>query len=378
MSPTSGKRSSPSVVFAGGGTGGHLFAGLAIAEHVARREPDARLLFVGAGKPWEARAVRGAGHCYQSLTCCPWPSRPSGLGRFLLANGRGFLAARRVLERACASVVVGLGGHASAPAARAAVHLGVPLLLIEPNALPGRVTRWLCRRSAAVCVASVPASKHLGGANVVITGAPVRETFRAMPAPSPEPRRAPTLFITGGSLGASALNDAVPDALRSMLPLLRSWQIVHQTGAAGEQTTRRRYAGLGISATVATFFDPPMALGENDLAICRAGALTLAELAVTGTPAIVVPYPRASDDHQRRNASVYAAAGACICLEQTTLAETLPAAVRQLLCDAARRKAMSQRMHALARPGAAADIAEMVCHAAAAQHASPRYKTSRK
>lgn len=365
MRSTVGKRSPLSIVFAGGGTAGHLFAGLAIAEHIARLEPEARLLFFGADRPWEGRAVRGAGHEYQTLTCCPWPGRPSGLGRFLLANGRGFLAARRVLERVRASAVVGLGGYASAPAARAAVHLGVPLLLVETNAMPGRVTRWLGRRSAAVCLAFEAARKRLGDANVIITGTPVRKTFMAKPTSLAEPGRGPTLFIMGGSQGAAAINEAVPDALRVVLPWLRSWRVVHQTGLAGEHATRRRYAELGISATVAAFFDLPVVLGENDLAICRAGALTLAELAVTGTPAIVVPYPRASDDHQRHNAFVYAAAGACLCLDQTTLAESLPAALQQLLADAARRQAMSERMVALACPGAAAGIAELICHAAA-------------
>lgn len=365
MTPSFGKRRPLSIVCAGGGTGGHLFAGLAIAQQIQRLEPAARVTFLGAGKPWEAQAVRGAGHAYVPLTCCPWPGRSSGLGRFLLANGSGFLAARRVLDRARASVVVGLGGYASAPAARAAVHLGVPLLLIEPNAMPGRVTRWLGRRSAAVCVAFESARKHLAGANVITTGAPVRETFLAPLTPSSDHRRAPTLYITGGSLGAAALNESVPEALRGMLPQIRSWRIVHQTGPAGEQSTLQRYAELGIAATVAALFDPPVKLAENDLVICRAGGLTLAELAITGTPAIVVPYPRASDDHQRRNAAEFSTAGACLCLEQTALAETLPAALQEIATDSDRRQTMSRRMRALAHPGAAADVAALVCRAAA-------------
>lgn len=352
-----------SIILAGGGTGGHLFAGLAVAEQIQRLEPDARLTFLGTGKPWEATLVRRAGYAYAALPCCPWSGHSSNLGRFLWNNGRGFFAARGLLRRLRASVVVGLGGYASAPAARAAVHLGLPLVLIEPNAMPGRVTRWLAGQATAICVAFESAHHRLGGDRVVNTGAPARERFSSQSASLSGCHRAATLYITGGSLGAAALNQAVPHALRRVLPLLRRWRIVHQTGTADEQATRRRYAEAGISATVAAFVDPPPALAENDLAICRAGGLTLAELAATGTPAIIVPYPHACDDHQRHNAAAYIAAGACRGLEQTTLADTLPAALRGILSDADRRAAMSAAMRTLARPRAAADIAELVCRA---------------
>jgi UDP-N-acetylglucosamine--N-acetylmuramyl-(pentapeptide) pyrophosphoryl-undecaprenol N-acetylglucosamine transferase len=354
-----------SLVFAGGGTAGHLFAGLAVAEEIRWREPSTRVAFVGTGQPWESRQVRRAGYAYHALRCRPWPGASWRLGHFLLDSGSGFLAARHLLRQQQVSAVVGLGGYASAPAARAALHLGLPLMLIEPNAVPGRVTRWLARRSAAVCAAFESARNDLPGANVVSTGAPVRGAFSKVAATA---RRAPRLYITGGSLGSAALNESVPEALARVRPLMSQWEIVHQTGAAGERATRRRYAELGVAATVAAFFDPPIQLGENDLAICRAGGLTLAELSLTGTPAIVVPYPHASDDHQRRNALALATAGACRYLEQTTpstvFAGRLSAGIQVILADADARRAMSAAMRGLARPHAAAEIAELVCRMA--------------
>jgi UDP-N-acetylglucosamine--N-acetylmuramyl-(pentapeptide) pyrophosphoryl-undecaprenol N-acetylglucosamine transferase len=349
----------PTIVFAGGGTGGHLFAGLAAAEAFRGLETEARILFAGRGLPWERREVAAAGYEYASVPCCPWSASASTgrtwrVGRFLAMNSAGFLSGRRLLRRRGASVVVALGGYSSAPVGRAAVSLGVPLILLEQNATPGRVTRWLSRKAGCVCTAFEP-PPALATAKVQYTGNPVRREFHMQ-----NPNREKLLVITGGSLGAGPLNVAVPGALAKVKPLVADWRIVHQAGERDVAATRKRYRELDVPAEVVPFADLASLLPRAGLAISRAGGSTLSELAICGVPAIVCPYPQASEDHQRKNAAAFGETCRVVEQELPDLTGRLAAELRRLLTDSELRRSLSLSMLSRACPDAAAQVAQII------------------
>jgi UDP-N-acetylglucosamine--N-acetylmuramyl-(pentapeptide) pyrophosphoryl-undecaprenol N-acetylglucosamine transferase len=357
------------IVFAGGGTAGHLFPGLAVADVLARSPLPVRITMIGSGKPFECEQVSAAGYDYLALRCRPLPSRPGEALRFLTDNLSGFYSARRFLQESEVALVVGLGGYASAAATRAAANLRVPYVLLEQNVLPGRTTRWLASRATAVCAAFPQIRAHLrAGVRVRLTGTPLRREFRAL-------RRArlvamqeaspPRLLVLGGSGGSRTLNENAPRAIYKAQEALRGWEIVHQTGASDPQRTEVLYTKLGISARVAPFFeDLPQLLGTSALAVSRSGGTTLAELAACGVPSILLPYPRAADDHQRANALEFVAAGAAALLDsrevQGRLDNALAGEITRLAGDAAVRRQMGDKAARLARPDAAVRVAKLI------------------
>jgi UDP-N-acetylglucosamine--N-acetylmuramyl-(pentapeptide) pyrophosphoryl-undecaprenol N-acetylglucosamine transferase len=286
----------------------------------------------------------------------------------LWTNAAGYFAARHWLARNACDVVVGLGGYVSAATARAAVDARIPLVLLEQNAIPGRVTRWLAARAATVCVAFEEARARLpAGCRVVVTGNPIRAGFaRATEAGmdhlGPCCRR---LLILGGSAGAQSLNRAVPTALDQTRGRLPGWEVVHQSGPAGLSETRDLYSRLGSQAAVVPFVsDMPAMLAGAELAICRAGGTTLAELAAAGVPAVLTPYPHAADEHQRLNAEVLVQQGAALMLDEGTagndLESRLAEVLARLLDDPAARRRMGSAMRRRARPNAAEDVATVI------------------
>ena len=387
------------VVFAGGGTGGHLFPGLAVAEQLVDEEPRIRITFAGGGKEFERRHVAAAGFEYLPLRCRPIPRKLNQAFSFVADSVAGYRAAGRFLRDGRVSAVVGLGGYASVPMARAAVRRGVPLVLLEQNAMPGRATRWLAASATLVCIAMRQAREHLRcRCPVRVTGNPIRGrsagcgdagllfpprrqpggSIESRPmqvpltrpdpsddAPSPLPRSSRRLVVLGGSGGAREINQSVPRALSQLKTQLGGWRILHQSGPRDEATTRELYRTLDLPATVASFVaDVPGVLAGSDLAVSRAGGTTLAELAAAGVPAVLVPYPHAADDHQRKNADAYCDTGAAITLDGRELPGPLEghlaATLADLLADSQRRRQMSAAMHGMARPDAAEDVAELI------------------
>jgi UDP-N-acetylglucosamine--N-acetylmuramyl-(pentapeptide) pyrophosphoryl-undecaprenol N-acetylglucosamine transferase len=367
-------------VFAGGGTGGHLFPGLAVAERLVVEVPDARITFAGSGKQLERREVAAAGFDYLVLPCRPLPRGAREAWSFLLENLAGYLAAARLLDEQRVDGVVGLGGYASVPMARAARRCGVPLVLLEQNAVPGRATRWLARSAALVCAGLAQTRARLRcRCPVRVTGTPIRkssqeplplETWRCG-EPTGEAERVPDTFsprqliVLGGSSGARTINRNVPRALYKIGVDLAGWKIVHQSGETDLEATRQLYRKLGLEAAVAGFIDRmPDMLAASDLAVCRAGGTTLAELAAAGLPAVLLPYPHATNDHQRRNAEVFSKAGGSVTLDECTLSgrldDHLAEAIRGLLCDSQERARMSAAMRRLAHPDAAAEVAALI------------------
>jgi len=366
-------KNSAHVVFAGGGSGGHLFPGLATAEALRQQVPQTRITFAGSGRGFERHQVARAGFDYLPLSCRPLGRtalrlRPWRTIPFVVAHLRGYRQAARYLRENPANVVVGLGGYASAPMGWAAAGLQIPLLLLEQNAVAGLATRWLTPSATLVCAAmpesQVEIQRHLTPrrGTLCITGTPIRNGFDQRR----KPIRRRLLLVLGGSHGARSLNEHVPNALRRTGLSLSDWHVLHQTGDVDLDAIRRVYRDLGIRATVTRFIpNMPRAMANADLAICRSGGTTLAELAAAGVPAVLVPYPHAAADHQTKNARVFADAGGCELVEsvQNTgerLETAIAQAVSTILTDDARRAKMSAAMQRLGRPLAAEHVAELL------------------
>jgi UDP-N-acetylglucosamine--N-acetylmuramyl-(pentapeptide) pyrophosphoryl-undecaprenol N-acetylglucosamine transferase len=347
----------PAIVIAGGGTGGHLFPGLALAEELTAR--GAVVTFVGTAAGIEARVVPRAGF---PLRLVPGRQlRGGGPGRALRGLAAALAGARRsraLLRELAPRLVVGVGGYASVAAVLAARSAGIPTLLLEQNAVPGAANRLLGRLAARVCVGFAAAVGFFPRGRAVHTGNPVRrDILRAGSGPRP-PRLG--LLVFGGSQGAHRLNQAMLAAARLLGPELSEVAIVHQTGSADRAEVAQGYAALGLAARVEAFIeDMGAAYGAAALAVARAGAMSCAELTAVGLPAVLVPYPFAADDHQRHNAEALVAAGAAeMILDRALDGPRLAAALRGLLADPARRARMAAAARALGRPEAAARVAE--------------------
>jgi UDP-N-acetylglucosamine--N-acetylmuramyl-(pentapeptide) pyrophosphoryl-undecaprenol N-acetylglucosamine transferase len=289
------------VMIMAGGTGGHVFPALAIAEMLrASRE----IVWLGTQAGIEARLVPAAGYPVEWIEV--EGLRGKGLGRWLTAPLRLLRAvaqARKALARRRPGVVLGLGGFASAPGGIAAWLAGTPLVVHEQNAVAGLTNRWLARLASLIAEGfpgSFPSAQH-----AIYVGNHVRPDIASLPAPRQrfESRNGPMrLFVFGGSQGALALNRLVPAAV-ALLPESRRPWVLHQTGAKDREATEAAYRAAGVQADVRPFIDDMAAAYANaDLVISRSGASTVSELAAAGVGAILVPYPAAVDDHQTRNA----------------------------------------------------------------------------
>lgn len=349
------------VVFAGGITGGHLFCGLAVAEALARLAPELRTAFFSRGTDFERRLLAATPY-----PLCPVPSGPMkrGLRQALQSVGQnlaGYRLANRLLRQRKARIVVGLGGYASVPTALAACNQHLPLVVVEQNVLPGAANRLLAGGAAVVCAPLPEAARRLGSRRCVVTGNPVRAEFVSAP---PRPRQ-PHLVVLGGSLGAADLNQHMPLAAALARDPLRGWRITHQTGRHDLSAVRAAYHQAGIEAEVTPFLDRlPDLLSSAGLVISRAGGTTLAELAVTATPALLCPLARAADDHQRRNAQAVVGLGAAEMCDLRRFrgepARLLARYIAELVLDVQRRQVIASHIAALARPQAAADVAQII------------------
>jgi len=348
---------------AGGGTGGHVVLALALAERLAAR--GHAVLMIGSPQGLENRLVPEAGFELAVLPAGQIMGR--GLGarlRGALAIARGALAARGLLRRRRIELVISVGGYASVPAVLAAAALRIPIALVEPNAQPGRANRLAARLARRIFVQFEEAARALApgrGENAQVLGIPLRDALiRAFhDAPPRRTPRAPLrLLVFGGSQGARQLNDAMI-ALAPRLDPARL-EIVHQTGEADRARVADAYAAAGLRAEVMAF-EPqmPRRYREADLALCRSGAMTVAELALAGLPALLVPYPFAADDHQSANARALVAAGAARLLPAKTLTpDDVLRSLDELCAQPERLREMGLAAAKLARPDAAERIVD--------------------
>lgn len=376
---------SPHIMFAGGGAAGHLFPGLAVAEHLRQLIPTVQITFAGPGKAREKHTIRNAGYQHATIPAQPIPQNPLQAFRFVTDNVAGYCAARWLLSEQQVSLVVGLGGFTSTAVVRAAAARGIPFILLEQNAIPSQTTRWLSRASTLVCAAFEEVRPHLHvQAAVSVTGNPSRPAFeklyhqrsvRSAKHSAQQLPRQKRIVVLGGAGGARSLNESMPNALKQLGDCISDWHVVHQTGEGQLQETESRYHRAGVEALAVTYIDEiASVLFESDLVVCRSGGTTLAELALAGTPAVLVPFPEASDDHQLANAKVFAAAGACRLIDETSqtgaLDKALAREIGPLVIEEAQRQKMTHSMHSLARPAAAADIAGAIHEALYGQGAT--------
>lgn len=350
---------------AGGGTGGHLFPGLAVADELVRG--GMRVEFVGTERGIEARVVPAAGHVLHVVPGAPIRGRsPREIARGLLATVRGIRDAGRLLDARRPAVVLGVGGYASVATVVAARLRRIPAVLQEQNAVAGLANRLLGRLATRICVGFREAAVSFPSDRVVYTGNPVRESIATLARRRREDGRLGVL-VFGGSQGARRINDAMLAALPVLGTRLGRMAILHQTGAADAERVAAGYRAAGVEADVRPFVDDmAAAYAAADVAVARAGAMSCAEITVAGLPAILVPYPHAAGDHQRRNAAALVDAGAAVLLDDARCdGDTLGAELARLVDDETRRARMGACARAVARPDAARRVAE-ACRAAAA------------
>lgn len=342
------------MVVAGGGTGGHLFPGLAVAE-AASADASTRVLFVGSSFGIEARVIPRTRFPFQALPIRGLRGRGwRGALELAWQLPAGIARASRLLGEFGSQVVVGVGGYASVPVVVAAWLRGVPSVLLEQNAHPGWANRLLGRMARKVCTMFPDAASYFPADKVVCTGNPVR-TFAARERSA---RSAFTVLLFGGSQGAHRINEAARDAAPSLREMIPGLRIIHQTGEADRQSVASRYGEVGIEADVHGFIDDMgTAYAEADVVVCRAGATTLAELSALGKAAILVPYPFAADDHQRANAEVLARHDAAILiLDRELTGPRLASAIVDLARNRGRLVQMGEAARRLAMPDAAARV----------------------
>jgi UDP-N-acetylglucosamine--N-acetylmuramyl-(pentapeptide) pyrophosphoryl-undecaprenol N-acetylglucosamine transferase len=342
-------------ILAGGGTGGHVIPALAIAQQL-QRQYAAEILFIGTSRGIENRLVPDAGFALRLVDV--GALKNVGLAtrlKTLFDLPRAIWSAGRILSEFRPDVVIGVGGYASGPAMLAAVLRRIPTLVFEPNVVPGFANRMVAPFVSAAAVHFQETGNYFRHCEV--TGVPVRESFFHIRG---EPD-VPTLLVFGGSQGARAINQAVIQAAPKLLERLPGLRITHQTGEAGYNDAKTAYTDLGGSVAVYRFIDDmPAFFARASLLLCRAGASTIAEVTAAGKPAILVPFPRAADDHQKRNAQALERAGAAVLLEQSQLTpELLGETVFSLFADQARLKAMGEAARQLSHPNAARAIAEI-------------------
>jgi UDP-N-acetylglucosamine--N-acetylmuramyl-(pentapeptide) pyrophosphoryl-undecaprenol N-acetylglucosamine transferase len=349
------------LVIAGGGTGGHLFPGVAIAEELREREPTAEITFVGTKRGIEARVLPELGWPLELIEVSGLKTvGVMGALRGLFRLPKAWWQARALLKRLQPDAVIGVGGYASGPVVLAAKLRGIPTAICEQNSIPGLTNKILGRLVRRVFLSFETSKPFFAPAKIVMAGNPVRRELLARlqvrgHAGASDGRI--HVLVSGGSLGAVAVNELAANALIE-LSRDHALQITHQTGEKDLELTAARYREAGVTAECRAFIkDMAATYLAADLVIGRAGATTVAELAIAGKPAVFIPYPFAADDHQTLNAAEMAARGAALSFKQSDLTgEKLVAAIRPLLDDAAKRSAMGEAMKSLARPGAAAVV----------------------
>jgi UDP-N-acetylglucosamine--N-acetylmuramyl-(pentapeptide) pyrophosphoryl-undecaprenol N-acetylglucosamine transferase len=356
-------------ILAGGGTGGHVIPALAIADEL-RSHYGADVAFIGTDRGIETRLVPKAGFALHlievgGLKNVSFATRM----KTLLALPMAVVRSWQILQAFKPDVVIGVGGYASGPAMLAASLSSIPTIAFEPNFVPGLANRAVAPLVTTAVVHFEETGEYFR--RYVVTGVPVRHAFFELPArPSFErtPSERPTLLVFGGSQGAAAINKAVIEALPELAARVPGLHIIHQTGERDYNPAQAAYLRAPLSAEVSAFIDDmPHAFARAEVILCRSGASTVAEITAAGKPAIFVPFPRAADDHQLRNARALAAKGAALLVPEAELTrERLVEAVAGLLNDASARQRMGAAAHAMSHANAAGTIASIAARLAGA------------
>jgi len=367
------------LIIAGGGTGGHLFPGIAVAEEFLSRDPANQVLFVGSSQGIEARTVPRLGYQLELISA----AGIKGKGSLAKLQGAamllyGYAQSRTILRDYRPDLVMGVGGYASLPMVLAARGLQVPRFVHEQNALPGMSNKLLAKVADRVFISLDEAAKYFPPDKTVLTGNPLRRQILEQLAGNQGQRAGHetgqdqpfNLFIFGGSQGAHALNVALPQALATLENEQRSrLQVTHQTGEKDYEPVCAAYRAAGIAADVRPFIDDMASQYRRaDLIVCRAGATTIAEVTALGKACLFIPFPHATDDHQRKNAEALLKKGACeLLLEQEMSGNGLATAITRLMDDPGELQRIGTNAAGLGRRDAAQVIVDQMLNALGAR-----------
>jgi UDP-N-acetylglucosamine--N-acetylmuramyl-(pentapeptide) pyrophosphoryl-undecaprenol N-acetylglucosamine transferase len=368
------------VLLAGGGTGGHLYPGIAVAEALRVVAPQLKPVFLCTKKEIDRVILEPSGFEFIPQPVIPWKKSISGTLRFARGLRETWDLVRRVIRERKPLAVLGLGGYAAGLAVRMAAGKKIPTALINPDVVPGAANKMLFKRVDAICCQFPQTADYLDSnlkARLRVTGCPIRSDIRALPSRAEAAARLGldprlnTLVVTGASLGAQTVNEAVITMLGEVT--LRGWQILHLSGRDHAAAVRAGYRELSVPGSgesgrdaVVIDFTPAMAdvWAVADLAISRSGASSCAELTACGIPSILLPYPYHKDMHQRANAKVLADAGAAVLIDdekdRLNNSRKLQGVIEPLLYDADKRRAMSEAARKLGKPDAAENVAHLI------------------
>jgi UDP-N-acetylglucosamine--N-acetylmuramyl-(pentapeptide) pyrophosphoryl-undecaprenol N-acetylglucosamine transferase len=353
------------IVIAGGGTGGHLYPGIAVARELRRRVPGIAVTFAGTARGIESKVVPREGFELDVLRSAGLKGMSIGsLARGLSLLPLSAIDAWTIVARRRPQLVIGVGGYSSGPVVAVAAARGVPTMLLEQNAVPGLTNRWLSRVVKAAAV-TFDSTQAFFGSKAFVSGNPVRPEFFAATGPQQESgvddqTSVTRVLVFGGSQGAHAINLAMVEAAPQLATGGPPLRLVHQTGDRDVEMVRTAYRKAGLQADVEPFlYDMGRQLGQADVVVCRAGATTLAEITAAGKAAILIPLPTATDDHQRKNAEALVAAGAAeVLLQQDVTGAVLANRIASLAKDHERRRRMAVAARRLAKPDAARAIVD--------------------
>lgn len=351
------------VLIAAGGTGGHIYPGIAVAREILRRDSSAVVRFVGTARGLESRLVPKSGFELSIIESAGLKNvGVGGTLRGLVLLPKSFFAARRVIRDFRPDIVVGAGGYVTGAVLLTAALMKLPTLVMDSNALPGWTNRVLARFVDKAAVSFAEALPYFRGKGV-LTGNPVRQEFFEIP-PKPRGQSTFSVLVFGGSQGARAINEAMLQALPHLADQKHRLHMVHQTGEAEHDKVKRGYESESWSknSEVRRYIDDMMTeFAKADLVVCRAGATTTAELVAAGKAAIMIPFPLAADDHQRKNAEALQTAGAARMILQKDLSgERIAAEIHSLLEAPHKIEEMENASRKLGRPDAAAVTVDLM------------------
>jgi len=363
------------LIIAGGGTGGHLFPGIAVAEEFLSRDPDNQVLFVGSSQGIEARTIPRLGYQLELISA----AGIKGKGSLAKMKGAamllyGYAQSRTILRDYQPDLVMGVGGYASLPMVLAARGLQVPRFVHEQNALPGMSNKLLAKVADRVFISLDEAAKYFPPHKTVLTGNPLRrqilEQLDGRSDQDPGAAQSFHLFVFGGSQGAHALNVALPEALAQLDDTHRKrLNVTHQTGEKDYDEVCRAYQAIGVAADVRPFIDDMASQYRRaSLIVCRAGATTIAEVTALGKACLFIPFPYATDDHQRKNAEALLKKGACeMLLEREMCGNGLATAITRLMDDPQAVQRIGDNAAGLGKRDAAQVIVDQMLNAVRAR-----------
>lgn len=349
------------LVMAGGGTGGHLFPALALAQEIKEKDRGAEITFIGGKGGLEEKIVPRYGYPLKVLDV-EGVKRKTGIkrARAIAKALRSTLEMVAVLRAIRPDGVIGTGSYSSAPVVAAAKLLGIKTAILEQNALPGLTNRMLGKVVDRIYISFEESRGFFPGGRTILSGNPIRKEILKKAGERELTRDRFTVLVFGGSQGAKAVNTAFLDASEYLTEIWNGLRVIHQTGEEGYEQAVSAYKRKGLKVEVFKFIeDMATAYNSADLVVCRAGATSLAEITALGLPAILIPYPFAADDHQTANAASLAQAGAAVMIKQDGLTgSTLAEAIRRLYRNPQELKAIREKVKALGKPGASRMIAD--------------------